>query len=75
MTVKYVVSIGGELLYFDESRQSAQPLSSDNGAAGEKPELQLLPPGQQPAAGSEWDKALAGYSADQRESAEISEVL
>lgn len=75
MPVKYVVSIGGELLYFDESRQPAQPLSSDVGTVAKKPELQLLPPGQHPASASEWDQALAGYSADQRESAEISQVL
>jgi len=75
MNVKYVVSIGGKLLYFDESRQPAQPLSSDSGTVAVKPELQLLPPSQHPASGSEWDDALANYSADQRQAAEISRVI
>jgi len=75
MTVKYVVSIAGELLYFDAERQPAPPFPEEAANEAEKPALKLLPPEQRPAAGPEWDGALQAYPAAQRESAEISEVI
>jgi len=73
MDVKYVVSIAGELLYFDQARQPAEPFPPQGGA--DKPDLKLLPPEQHPAADTGWDAALERYSAEQRQAAEISEVL
>ena len=75
MTVKYVVSIAGELLYFDAQRQPAPPFPEHADSEDSKPELKLIPPAQHPAAADEWDEALNTYSTDQRNSAEISEVL
>ncbi|WPB57354.1 hypothetical protein [Xylophilus sp. GOD-11R] len=73
MTVKYVVSIAGQLRYFDNERQPTEPLPRGVGG-GAKADLTLLPPDQKPAAASEWDAALAEFSAEQREAAEISEA-
>ena len=75
MTVKYVVSIAGELLYFDAERQPTQPFPATAESSESKPELKLIPPAQHPAAADEWDEALNTYSTDQRTSAEISEVI
>ena len=74
MSVKYVVSIAGALLYFDAARKPTQPLASQAGGAAAKPGLQLIPPAQRPAASPQWDAALGAYSTDQRNAAEISEV-
>lgn len=75
MTVKYVVSIAGELLYFDAGRETAPPFPAQPGEGEHKPELRLLPPESRPAAEGEWDEALNLYSTDQRNQAEISEVI
>jgi len=76
MTVKFVVSIAGELLYFDAERQPTQPLEPRSGASGnDKPALKLKPADQHPAESAAWDQALASFSADQRKAAEISEAL
>ena len=76
MTVKFVVSIAGELLYFDAQRQPTQPLEAPSDTSGDgKAALKLRPAQQHPAASSVWDQALASFSADQRQSAEISEAL
>ena len=74
MTVKFVVSIAGELLYFDAERLPAEPLPSHADARNGKPDLKLIPPSQHPAAGSQWDEALGSYTPEQRGSAEISEL-
>ena len=75
MTVKYVVSIADDLLYFDADRQPAPPFPDQAENEDRKPALKLVPPEQRPAAGPEWDSALHAYPAAQRESAEISEVI
>ncbi|MDB5877520.1 MAG: hypothetical protein JWQ41_934 [Variovorax sp.] len=75
MTVKYVVSIAGELLYFDADRQPAEPFPAKADSGESKPDLKLIPPAQHPAADDAWDEALNTYSSDQRNAAEISEVL
>ena len=76
MTVKFVVSIAGDLLYFDAQRRPTQPLAPPSGASGgEKAALKLKPTEQHPAASAAWDEALAAFSAEQRASAEISEAL
>jgi len=75
MTVKYVVSIAGELLYFDDKRQPATPIRPEPGVVVRKPDLKLLPNSQRIAASQEWDGALGSYSAEQRQAAEISEVV
>ncbi|MGI4777125.1 MAG: hypothetical protein ACRYGA_03250 [Janthinobacterium lividum] len=75
MTVKYVVSIAGELLYFDAEREPAPPFPAQPGDGEPKPGLKLLPPDDHPAAEAEWDEALNLYSTDQRNQAEISEVI
>lgn len=75
MTVKYVVSIQGELLYFDANRQPAQPFPKQAEDESSKPEIKLIPPAEHPAAEADWDEALSSYSAEQRESAEISVVI
>ena len=74
MTVKYVVSIAGTLLYFDAQYQPAAPFPEKAEDAESKPTLVLIPPAERPALRPEWNTALASYSADQRGSAEISEV-
>ena len=75
MTVQYVVSISGELLYFDAQRQPAPEFPHDAGDADRKPALKLIPVEEKPAAKPEWDDALARYTKDQRLEAEISEVI
>jgi hypothetical protein len=75
MTVQYVVSISGELLYFDAQHRPAPEFPHDAGDAGHKPALKLIPVEEKPAARPEWDEALARFSAEQRSSAEISEVI
>ena len=72
MRLKYVVSIEGELLYFDEEHNPVAPLSADS--ESEKPDLKLLPTETRPAAGAEWNEALTNYTDEQRNAAEISEV-
>lgn len=74
MSVKYVVSIAGELLYFDEERKPAAPLAAGGENQGDKPELKLIAPGIAPAAAAQWNEALSGYTPEQRHAAEISEV-
>lgn len=74
MTVKYVVSIAGELLYFDAERLPAEPLRSHANARDGKPDLTLIPPSQHPATSSQWDAALGSYTPEQRGAAEISEL-
>jgi len=75
MTVQYVVSISGELLYFDAERQPAPEFPHDADDPDSKPALKLIPVEKKPAAQPEWDDALSGYSDEQRMSAEISEVI
>lgn len=75
MTVQYVVSISGQLLYFDAARQSAPAFPHDAENPDAKPALKLIPPEEKPAAQPEWDEALSEFTAEQRQSAEISEVL
>ena len=75
MTVQYVVSISGELLYFDAEHQPAPEFPHDAGDADHKPALKLIPVEEKPAAKPEWDAALARFSAEQRSAAEISEVI
>ena len=74
MDVKYVVSIAGQLLYFDAERQPTEQIEPKDGQAADKPEITLIPPAQRPAAQPEWDDALAQFSSEQREAAEISET-
>jgi hypothetical protein len=74
-TVQYVVSISGELLYFDAQRQPAPEFPHDAENENTKPALKLIPVEQKPAARPEWDDALSKYTKDQRLSAEISEVI
>ena len=74
MTVKYVVSIAGALLYFDVQRRPAEPLPHQAEGPDGKPDGTLIPPSQQPAAGSDWDDALGSYTREQRESAQITEL-
>lgn len=75
MTVKYVVSFAGALLYFNAERQPAEPLPSHPNAPESKPDVKLIPPSQHRAAGSEWDEALGSYTPEQRGAAEISELV
>lgn len=75
MTVQYVVSISGELLYFDAERQPAPEFPHEASAADQKPALKLIPVEEKPAARPEWDDALSRFDKDQRLSAEISEVI
>jgi hypothetical protein len=75
MTVQYVVSISGELLYFDAERQPAPEFPHEADDADRKPALKLIPTEEKPAARAEWDEALSRFSKDQRLSAEISEVI
>ncbi|RYZ12518.1 MAG: hypothetical protein EOO24_03065 [Comamonadaceae bacterium] len=72
--VKYVVSIEGQLLNFDEQRQPAPQLPSGTNTA-QKPELQLIPQRELPASAPEWDEALARFSGEQRAAAQISVVV
>lgn len=72
MTVRYVVSISGELLYFDAQHRPAPELPHD---ADHKPALKLMPVEDKPAARTEWDDALSRFTAEQRSAAEISEVI
>lgn len=74
MNVKYVVSIAGELLYFDDRHTPVPELPRSGFSDARKPALKLLPVDEKPAARSEWDHALQTYSAEQRDQAEISEV-
>jgi len=74
-TVQYVVSISGELLYFDAERQPAPEFPHDAGDADRKPALKLIPVEEKPAAKPEWDEALSRFTSEQRLSAEISEVI
>lgn len=74
-TVQYVVSISGELLYFDAERQPAPEFPHDAGDADRKPALKLIPVEEKPAAKTEWDEALSRFTSEQRSSAEISEVI
>jgi hypothetical protein len=74
MEAKYVVSIAGTLLYFDENRQPAPEFPHTAASEGDKPAVKLIPTEEKPAARSEWDDALADFSSEQREEAEISEV-
>lgn len=72
--VKYVVSIDGQLLNFDQQRRPAPQLP--RGADTErKPELQLIPQRELPASAPEWDEALARFSGEQRAAAQISVVV
>ncbi len=75
MTVQYVVSISGELLYFDAERQPAPEFPHDAGDADHKPALKLIPVEEKPAARPEWNEALARFTPEQRAAAEISEVI
>ena len=75
MTVKYVVSIAGELLYFDDRRVPALELPRPARNEAEKPAFKLKPAADKPAAQPEWDDALKAFSVEQRDAAEISEVL
>ena len=75
MTVKYVVSIASELLYFDDRRLPAPEFPRPARNESEKPALKLLPAADKPAAQPEWDDALKAFSVEQRDAAEISEVL
>lgn len=75
MTVQYVVSISGELLYFDAERQPAPEFPHDAGDADHKPALKLIPVEEKPAARPEWNEALARFTPEQRATAEISEVI
>lgn len=75
MTVQYVVSISGELLYFDAERQPAPEFPHEASAPDQKPALKLIPVEEKPAAQPEWDEALSRFDKDQRLSAEISEVI
>lgn len=75
MTVQYVVSISGELLYFDAERQPAPEFPHEAADADQKPALKLIPVEEKPAARPEWDDALSQFSKEQRLSAEISEVI
>ncbi|HUD31825.1 MAG TPA: hypothetical protein VMR43_02265 [Variovorax sp.] len=70
-----MVSISGELLYFDAERQPAPEFPHDAEDADRKPALKLIPVEQKPAAKPEWDEALSRFTQDQRLSAEISEVI
>jgi len=74
-TVQYVVSISGELLYFNAERQPAPEFPHDAGDADRKPALKLIPVEEKPAAKPEWDEALSRFTSEQRSSAEISEVI
>jgi hypothetical protein len=74
VNVKYVVSIAGELLYFDEQRAPAPNFPESAPSEAEKPALKLLPPAEKTAAKPEWNEALKEFSAEQRDVAEISEV-
>lgn len=75
MTVQYVVSISGDLLYFDAERQPAPEFPHDAHDAARKPALKLIPVEEKPAARPEWDRALSSFTDEQRQSAEISEVI
>ena len=73
MNARYVISIAGELLYFDEQRQPTAPFPHE-AAAGNKPALKLVAPAERPASRSEWDQALERFSEEQRAAAEISDA-
>lgn len=75
MTVQYVVSISGELLYFDAEHQPAPEFPHDADDTDRKPALKLIPVEQKPAARPEWNDALSRFTPEQRSSAEISEVI
>ncbi|VWX59318.1 hypothetical protein VARIO8X_160064 [Burkholderiales bacterium 8X] len=78
---RYVVSIAGQLLYFDAEKNPVEPFpdkAGDRGAAGAseaKPAVKLVPPDQHPAADPAWDEALKQFSDRDRASAEISDVI
>lgn len=78
---RYVVSIAGQLLYFDADKNPVEPFpdkAGDGGASGvsqAKPALKLVPPEQRPATDPAWDQALKQFSDDDRASAEISDVI
>ena len=74
MTVRYVVSIAGELLYFDAGRNPAPPFPDRVEDTDAKPALTLIPVDQEPAARPEWDDALTRFSREQRALAEISDA-
>jgi len=75
MTVQYVVSISGELLYFDAEHRPAPEFPHDADDTDRKPALKLIPVEQKPAARPEWNDALSRFTPEQRSSAEISEVI
>jgi hypothetical protein len=74
MEAKYVVSIAGTLLYFDENRQPAPEFPHDAASESEKPAVKLIPTEEKPAAQADWNEALADFSSEQRNAAEISVV-
>ncbi|MEJ7686786.1 MAG: hypothetical protein WKG52_07250 [Variovorax sp.] len=74
MTVKYVVSIAGKLLYFDGDRNPAPQFPHQAASKDEKPAVKLVPTEKHPAASSQWDEALKEFTSQQRAAAEISEV-